>query len=62
MKLRRPSVPRPSTAVLLGLLVVAGAGCVLAGVYLLAGLPWALVAGGAAAVAFGLTKDVSADG
>lgn len=44
-----PSRPtRARTVVLAGLVAVA------AGVYLLVGLPWALVVGGAAAVLFGL--------
>lgn len=49
---------RPSPAVLLALLVVLGAGCALAGVYLLFGLAVALVVGGVAAVALGLLVDV----
>lgn len=54
MKLRSPSVPRPSATTLLALLVVAGAGCVLAGVYLLLGLAATLIVGGLTAAVAGL--------
>lgn len=48
----------PSRAVLVGLLVAAGAASAVAGVYLLLGLGVALIVGGVAAVAFGLLVDV----
>lgn len=51
-------VKRPSVAVLMILLVLAGAATALCGVYLLLGLAWTLVVGGAAAVALGLLADV----
>lgn len=40
------------------LLVLAGLVAVVAGVHLLAGLAWSLIAGGAAAVVVGLVADV----
>lgn len=49
---------RPSPAVLMVLLVLLGAGCALAGVFLLAGLAWTLIVGGVAAVALGALADV----
>lgn len=49
---------RPSPAVLMILLVLAGAAAVVAGVYLLAGLAASLIVGGVAAVTFGLLVDV----
>ena len=49
---------RPSPAVLMALLAVAGTGCALAGVYLMLGLAWMLVVGGVAAAALGLLADV----
>lgn len=51
-------IKRPSPAVLMGILVAAGFGCAIAGVYLLLGLAVALIVGGAAAVVLGLLADV----
>ena len=49
---------RPSTQVVMALLVAVGFCAALAGVFLLAGLPWTLVVGGAVLAAFGLLVDV----